>query len=78
MYDKKYGRDFEQWRCIAVKVVFVVCLFEAGSCQSVTFRFWNFLILKLFNVLNAFGFDIENSGFENKYWIQFQINLVPK
>ena len=32
-YDQKYGHDFERWRCIAVKVVFVVCLFEIGSCK---------------------------------------------
>ena len=46
--------------------------------QSVTFRFRNFSVSKLFNFFGGFGFGIEKIWYRKKYRIQNRKNLVSK
>ena len=46
--------------------------------QSVTFRFRNFSVSKLFNFLYGFGFGIEKIWYRKKYRIRYRKNLVSE
>ena len=46
--------------------------------QSVTFRFRNFSVLKLFHFFCGFGFGIEKNWYQKKYRIQYRKFLVSK
>ena len=47
-------------------------------CQSVTFRFQNFSVSKLFHFFYGFGFGIEKNWYKKKYRIRYRKNLVSK
>ena len=46
--------------------------------QSVTFRFRNFSVSKLFHFFDGFGFGIEKIWYRKKYRIRYRKNLVSK
>ena len=48
------------------------------SYQSVTFRFRNFSVSKLFNFFSGFGFGIEKFWYRKKYRIRYRKNLVSE
>ena len=48
------------------------------ACQSVTFRFRNFSVSKLFYFFGGFGFGIEKNWYQKKYRIRYHKNLVSE
>ena len=51
---------------------------EASSSQSVTFRFRNFSVSKLFNFFGGFGFNIKKIWHRKKYRFRYRKNLVSE
>ena len=50
-------------------------IFQSSQKQSVTFRFRNFSVSKLFQFLNSIGFSIEKIWYK-EYQIRYQKNVV--
>ena len=46
--------------------------------QSVTFRFRNFSVSKLFHFFGGFGFGIKKIWYRKKYWFRYRKNLVSE
>ena len=81
---------FEDLRCYSMVsyhwcgfVLIVIVWFGFGTLwysmvQSVTFRFRNFSVSKLFHFFDGIGFGFENFWYRKKYRIRFRFFLVSK
>jgi len=59
-------------------ILLMVIMIMIRLYQSVTFRFRNFSVSKLFHFFGGFGFGIEKIWYRKKYRIRYRKNLVSK
>jgi len=69
---------FEIWIDSLIAFCILSCNTQRCVHQSVTFRFRNFSVSKLFHFFDGFGFGIEKIWYRKKYWIRYRKNLVSE
>ena len=70
--------SYQQVRHIQLECNFVNTVSLWYIQQSVTFRFQNFSVSKLFHFFDGFGFGIEKIWYRKKYRIRYRKNLISE